>query len=137
MGGIESSGRDRMTAPAAVVHPDRQTVADRRLVDRPVLALPHRLVGARQHQHLHEAWVARQPIDLCGGRDRILVGDHDRSAEALVAGEPLVGQPVVRGAGHHRGELEVEHLADPEQRVEHRVLDLPRVEQLGLQKGEI
>ena len=37
----------------------------------------------------------------------------------------------------HRAELEVQHLADAEQRVEHRRLDVPGVEQLRLREGEV
>ena len=133
----EACRRDGMAAPAAVVHADRQSVPLAGLVDRPVAAPPDRLDRAREHQHLHEAAVAREPIDLGRRGGPVLVGDDDGGTQAGIPVEPLGGQPVVRRTCQHAGQLEVQHLADAEQRVEDRRLHIPRVEQLLLREGEV
>ena len=71
---------DRAAGPASEVHPDRQVVLHCRLVDLPGLAPPQRLGGTDQQQHLHEARVGCDPVDLAGRQLAVLVGDVDRRA---------------------------------------------------------
>ena len=133
----ESRRGDGVAPPAAVVDADRQPVAEGCLVDRPVLALSERFVRSGENEYLDEPCVLRNPVDLRCRRDRILVGNHDRCSQPTVAREPLLGEPVICGFRHHACKFEVEHLPDPEQRVEECELDVPPVEQLCLHEFQV
>jgi hypothetical protein len=130
--GVREAARGRRAGrPAPGVQADHEVVPGGRLV-YPVEALvaPRRLVAHRE-QHLHEALVAAEPVDLLDGGVGVERRDQERCPQAVVAIEPLGLQPVVDRA-RERG-LVVDVAADVEARdaVEDGPAHAGGVEQLG------
>ena len=67
-------------------------------IDRPVMPPPERRLLHRQHQHLHEALVLGAALDLVDRVFDVLHRHHDRGAQARIAVEPFLGDPVVERA---------------------------------------
>ena len=104
---------------------DRQAMALGGPIDRPVIFPAERHLVHRQHEHLHEAPVASQPLDLLGRRLRILHRDQNRGTQARVAVEPFGPHPVVDRTAQDRGQVlvigglgAIEHVADREAEAE-------------------
>ena len=52
-----------------------------------------------QHQHLHEAAVGGEALDLLQRLLRRVHGQHDGGAQSVIPVEPFGPDPVVQGAG--------------------------------------
>ena len=115
---------------------ERQAVAFGRRIDRPERAAPERHLAHRRHQYLDEARVGGAALDLRDGELHVLQRDHDRSAQALVMGQPLGRDPVVDGAGEGAGHVFAEHQVDAVDAVADRVICAPALENQGLQCAE-
>ena len=91
-----------MAEAAAGVNADRQAVAFRRAVDRPVLPPAQREFGLRQHQHLDEALVLGAAVDLLGGELRAVHRHDDGCAQPRIAIQPFRGDPPVDRTAQRR-----------------------------------
>jgi hypothetical protein len=78
---------------------DRQAVALRCRVDRPMHALAKRLIAARQQQHLHEAWIACATFNFVHRPLDALKRHDDASAQPRIAVQQFVARPVVHRLG--------------------------------------
>ena len=93
--------RRRATAPVAVArlaaHVAHRDEVRRRagFVDRPVLPVAPLAFRVAAHHHLDEARVIGEPLDLLRGQVGRVEGHVDAPAQPRVAGEPLLGEPVV------------------------------------------
>ena len=119
------------------MHADGQAVFLGGLVDRPVGAAAERHLAHREHQHLHEALVVREPLDLLHRQIGIVQRQQDRGAQPRLAVEPFLGDVVVHRRDQRRRHVLVEqrdravqHVADGEARAE-------GVERVRAQKIEI
>jgi hypothetical protein len=88
-----------MAVGAAGMNADRQAVPFRRCEDRPEVPAPERGLAHRQHQHLDKTRVRGAAFDLLHGEFDVLQRHHDGGAQARIAVEPLLGDPVVDRAG--------------------------------------
>ena len=114
-----------MVIGAAGMDADRQAELLRRRIDRPEEAAPEQDVAHREQQHLDEAPVGRDPLDLGDASLRVVQRHHDRGAQARLAVEQLLRDPVVHGAAQRGAHVLVEqrdramqHVADREARAE-------------------
>ena len=130
VGGVAGAG-DRMPVGAECVAGHVQPFLGARLVDRPVLAAAHRLLHAALEQHLHEAPVARATAHLGGRPHRVLAGDHHRSAQPVVAVQPLGYLPVVAGARQGGAQLQVERGVGQDRGLQNRVGDMVGIEKVA------
>src|SRR5258707_12954523 len=77
------------------MHADRKPGLLRGLVNRPVTALAERLDVTAEQQHLDKILVAGTLTNFLGGRQAVLVADHDRTLQAGILAGPFVGLPAV------------------------------------------
>ena len=127
---------DRIAAEAEGMHADRKPHLFRRLIDRPVAALPERLDIAAEQQHLHEILVAGALADF-GGRGRtVLVGDHDRAFQARILAGPFVDLPVVDGARQSRAQILVAQALPGVERIQYAERDVVGIEMLLLHERQ-
>jgi hypothetical protein len=73
-----------------------------RLVNRPVLPVPPLALRIAAHHHLDEARIVGESLDLRDGEVGRIEGHVEAPAQARVAAEPLLGQPVVDRAAQSR-----------------------------------
>ena len=124
-----------MAIGAAGMDADRQAVALRCGVERPEMPAPERHLAHRQHQHLDEAWVGGEPLDLLDGELDVLQRHHDRGAQARIAVEPFPRDPVVDRAGEGARHVLVEGKLDAIETIADREARAPAVEHLGAERA--
>ena len=119
---------------------DRQTAGrprPRRVVDRPVAALAHRLGRAVQHEDLDIVFLAGAALDLAHRRRGVLIGDDDGGLEPGLLAGPEGDLPVVDGAAIGVRKVEVLQALAGLERVQHAEADIVRVEMLGAHEGKV
>ena len=127
----------RLGEPAGVER-DGQPRLGRGPEHRPVAAVAEPLLQRAGQQHLHEAVVARQSLDLRHRQIGVLVRRADRAEQPRVLVQPLLARPVVqRGAqrGRELRRLGAEGLRL--HRREDRVVHVVLVEQLRLDEPDV
>ena len=135
---VRGPARAAVHLVAAGVQRDRQPGLGGRAQDRPVARVAEPLLGGPGQQHLDEARVAGQPLDLAHGEVGVLVRRADRAEQPRLLGEPLVADPVVERAaqlGRELGRLAAEALGL--HRREDRVVDVVLVEVLAPHEPEV
>jgi hypothetical protein len=125
-----------MAIGAAGVNAERQAVALRRRIDRPVLAPTERGLAHRRHQHLDEAGVFGATLDFLDRVFDVLQRHDDRGGEARVAVEPFRGDPVIDGPGKGPRHVFVEDQRHAIEAIAKGMAGAPAPEHLGLQVGE-
>ena len=96
--GRPAERRHRIAVVRARMDADRQAVPLGRREDRPVMPPPERHLLHRQHHDLHEALVLGAALDLVDRVFDVLHRHDDRGAQARIAVEPFLGDPVVQRA---------------------------------------
>ena len=116
---------------------DRQAVAFRRRVDRPVLAATERGLGADQQHHLDETAVGGAAVDLIHRQFGVLHRHDDGRAQPGVAVQPFPGDPVVQRAGHGDAKVLAELRLDAVQAVADREPGAERIQRLPAEGGDV
>ena len=125
--------RHRVAVVRARMDAERQPVPLGRREDRPMMPPPERHLLHRQHHDLHEAPVLGAALDLVDRVFDVLHRHDDRGAQARIAVEPFLGDPVVqRAVEGARHVLVVDELHAIEA-VADRVARVPLVEHLARQ----
>ena len=135
--GRPAGGGRRGAVGRARVHADGEAVPLARLVDRPVDAPPERHLAHHRHQHLHEALVGREPLDLLHRQLGIVQRQQDRRAQPRLAVEPFLGDVVVDRRDQRRRHVLVEQRDRAVQRVADGEARAEGVERLRAQEVEV
>ncbi len=109
---------------------DRQIQSFGGAVDRPVDTAAERQLAHLPHQHLHEARIGGDALDLLRGEFGAVHRHHDGRAQAVILRQPLGGEPVVDRAAHRGGQVLAEDRRRAVQDVADRVACAERIESL-------
>ena len=134
--GRPAGGEGRVAGRAAEVDAGHQPLPGDRLPHRPEEPAAVGVLRARGQEHLHEAGVVADAVDLPRGQLGELDRHDDRGAQARLGVEPLGHLPVVDRAGEGDRRLRVVQAVDRVEAGEDRQLDPERVEGLLAQQGE-
>ena len=118
----------RVAVGAAGVDAHRQPVLLAGGEQRPVGAAAERRLAHGQEQHLHEAPVGRQPLDLAQRELHVVRRQQDRGAQPRLGVQQLLGHPVVDGRAQGRRHVVVEQRHRAVQRVADGIAEPEAVE---------
>src|SRR5258705_8870207 len=118
------------------MHADWKPGLLRGLINRPVTALAERLDVTAEPQHLDKILVAGTLTNFLGGRQAVLVADHDRTLQAGILAGPFLDLPVVDRRADRRAQIMVADALPGGERIKNAKHDIVRIEMLLLHERQ-